>query len=236
MRVSTMLTENLPDIMNVKFTAEMEEDLDKIENGDLDRDKLLKDFHKKFEKDLKAFRGEEKVAEATDITCPTCKKTKLIIRFGKSGPFLGCPSYPECDFTSNFKRNEDGSIELVKTEAPKLLDKKCPKCDKPLRQLVGKYGPFVACSGYPECKYIEQEKAPFPCPLDKGDVVKRRWRGGTFWGCSNYPKCKFAIFGEIEATPCPKCKTPYLLKKVDKEGNVTLQCSNKECGYEKKGT
>jgi DNA topoisomerase-1 len=234
MKVSKMLSENLPDIMDVKFTAGMEEDLDKVENGELERDKLLKDFYKGFSKELKAFRGEEKVAESTEITCPECKKAKLVIRFGKTGSFLGCPRYPECKFTSNFKRAEDGTIELVKTAAPQLLDKKCPKCGKPLRQLVGRFGPFVACSGYPECKYIEQEKASFPCPLDGGDVVKRRWRGGTFWGCGNYPKCKFAIFGDIENTPCPKCKSPYLIKKVDKEGNVTLRCGNKECGYEKK--
>jgi DNA topoisomerase-1 len=85
---------------------------------------------------------------------------------------------------------------------------------------------------YPECKYIHQEKASFACPQDGGDVVKRKWRGGTFWGCSNYPKCKFALFGEIEETPCPQCKLPALLKKTDfKTGNVTLLCSDKKCGY-----
>lgn len=232
MQVSKMLVDNLPDIMNIKFTADMEEDLDKIAQGDLERDKLLLTFHKKFEKELKAFRGGEKKAfEKTDITCPDCKKEKLIIRFGKAGAFLGCAAYPDCSFTSNFKRSEDGTVELVKAEAPQLLDITCPQCGKQLRRLIGKFGPFIACSGYPECKYIHQEKAGFPCPLDSGDVVKRKWRGGSFWGCGNYPKCRFAIFGEIEEKPCPQCQAPYLIKKFKKDGSMTLTCGNKECGY-----
>jgi DNA topoisomerase I len=148
---------------------------------------------------------------------------------------LGCSRYPECKFTSNFKRAEDGTIELIKHEEPQMLDIKCPLCGKPLRKLHGKYGEFIACSGYPECKYIHQEKAWFKCPVDGGEVVKRRWRGGTFWGCNNYPKCKFAVFGEMIEQACPKCKSPYLIRKVDKEGNETLLCGNKECGWTSTG-
>jgi len=100
--------------------------------------------------------------------------------------------------------------------------------------LVGRYGPFIACSGYPECKYIKKKTAGFKCPQDKGEVVERKWRGGTMWGCSNYPKCKFAVFADVEETPCPKCKLPFLVKKVDSKGNVKLLCHNKECEYNKK--
>jgi len=233
MTVVKLLVENLPKIMDLKFTALMEEDLDKIAQGSLKRDTLLQEFYDAFKVDLKEFKGKDskKLAEPTEITCPTCGKGKLAIRFGKTGEFLGCLNYPDCEFTSNFKRNETGEIELVKAEAPKLLDETCPKCGKQLRQLIGKFGPFVACSGYPECKYIKQEKASFKCPQCKGEMVKRRWRGGSFWGCTNYPKCKFAVFGDVEEKPCPKCKLPFLVKKVDKEGNVTLFCSSKECGY-----
>ncbi len=236
MTVVKMLTENLPHIMDVKFTALMEEDLDKIAAGSLERDKLLREFYDQFSKDLTAFRGADvkKAAEQTTITCPECGKAKLVIRFGKSGPFIGCPNYPECKFTSNFKRLEDGSIELVKTQEPELLAEKCPKCGKQLRQVVGKFGPFTACSGYPECKYIHQEIAKFPCPSDGGKLAKKNWRGSVFWGCSNYPKCKFTISGDIEEKPCPKCKNPYLLKRVSKEtGETTLSCPNKDCGYTK---
>jgi len=234
MTVTKMLTDNLPKIMNQKFTAEMEEDLDKIAHGTLKRDTLLKEFYKNFEADLNTFRGEAKrPSEPIGMKCPKCNEHELAIRIGKTGHFVGCLGYPECTFTSNFKRKEDGSIELVETEQAKILDEKCPTCGSPLRQVIGKYGPFVACSSYPKCKYIKQVIANFPCPLDGGDVIRRQWRGSIFWGCSNYPKCKFTISGDIEETPCPKCKAPYLLKKTDKDGNVTITCATKDCGYKK---
>ncbi len=233
--VTKLLVENLPHIMDTKFTAHMEEDLDKIAQGDLERDKLLREFYKQFQDDLKKFKGTTKgtakAAMPTELNCPKCKKQKLNIRFGRSGEFLGCPGFPDCDFTSNFKRTEENKIEIVKTEPPKLLKEKCPKCSEPLRTLTGRFGEFTACSGYPKCKYIKQETAGFKCPKDKGDVVRRVWRGGKFWGCGNYPKCKFAVFDEIEEKKCPKCKLPFLIKKTNKEGQVTLRCSDKECGY-----
>ncbi len=234
MAVTKMLDENLPKIMDIGFTALMEEDLDKIAQGKLDKDKLLKEFYKSFEKDLTAFKGEKgkKTPEATDIKCPKCKDHFLAIRFGKSGPFLGCLGYPECNFTSNFERSESGEIVLVEPKEPKELQLKCPSCDKNLVQRFGKYGPFIACPGYPECKYIHVNKANFKCPpCGEGDVIERSWKGKKFWGCSNYPKCKFSIPGDMEQTPCPKCKSPYLLKKETKDGTIILTCPNKECGY-----
>ena len=234
MVVTEMLVKNLPEIMNPKFTAMMEAELDKVAEGELDRDTLLINFYTPFEKDLAAFggkKGEGKKAVETEITCPQCNKKKLAIRFGKSGEFLGCTGYPECTFTSNFVRDEKGTIELREFEAPKLIDKNCPVCGKPLRQMTGKYGDFIACSGYPECKYIERKKLPFPCPQCGGDIIERAWRGGKFWGCSGYPKCKLAIFDAVEETPCPQCKWPFLTKKTDKDGNVTYICLNKECNY-----
>lgn len=236
MTVTKTLVDNLPKIMDLKFTALMEEDLDKIAQGDLKRDILLREFYDAFKKDVAEFKGQDnkRVVEPTDVTCPECGKHKLAIRFGKTGEFLGCMGYPDCSFTSNFKRNEQGELELIKTEGPKLLDETCPTCGKQLRQVIGKFGPFVACSGYPDCKYIKQKIATFVCPLDKGTVAERRWRGGIFWGCTNYPKCKFAVFGDIEETPCPKCKLPFLVKKTNKKGEVTLSCSDKTCGYTNK--
>lgn len=232
--VTNMLKENLPKIMDIKFTAHMEEDLDKIAQGELQRDEVLIGFYNAFQKDLKAFKGTSgKTPQETNITCPECKKHKLLIRFGKSGEFLGCSGYPECKFTSNFKRDENGNIEFTKTSAPTLLEEKCPNCGKPLRLMKGRFGEFIACSGYPECKYIKQDKANFKCPTCKtGDVLKKKWKGRTFWGCSNYPKCKFVVFADIEEKPCPKCKLPFLIRDKDKEGNVTgLRCSDPKCGY-----
>lgn len=232
--VVKMLEENLPNIMSTDFTARMEEQLDAIAQGEVDRDKILKEFYKAFSEALVKFKGSktEKHVEKIGKKCPECKEGELLIRTGKAGEFVGCSGYPECKFTSNFKRNEDNSVELVKIEGPKLLDDVCPKCKKnKLREMTGRFGPFISCSGYPKCKYIHQEKAGFTCPKDKGDVVKKIWKGNTMWGCGNYPKCKFAVFADIVETPCPKCKLPFLAKKIDKAGNEQIYCSDTACGY-----
>ncbi len=235
MAVTKLLSENLPKIINTKFTAVMEEDLDKIAHGTMKRNTLIFEFYKPFLEDLEKFRGEKgKQLEVTDITCPECKQHKVAIRFGKTGSFVGCLGYPECKFTSNFERDEAGLIKLISAPAPKLLEEMCPQCGKPLRSMVGRYGPFIACSGYPECKYIHTVKAKFPCPLDSGDIIERSWKGKKFWGCKNYPACKFSISGDIEQTTCPQCKKqPYLLKRFNKDETTTLACPDKECGYSK---
>jgi len=233
--VNEMLVKNLPDIINVTFTAKMEEDLDKIAQGNIDRDKVLNDFYKEFKKDLIAFGGAEvgKKNIPTGIKCPKCKKD-LVIRFGKAGEFAGCSGYPECKFTSNFTKNESGKIILSEPEEPEVIDIKCPQCDKNLVKKIGRFGPFLSCPGYPDCKYIHKESLKTPCPNCNSKLVQRRWRGGKFWGCSNYPKCKFAIFGEVIETPCPKCDAPYLLVTRDKKtGEEKHSCPNKECGYKK---
>lgn len=231
--VTNMLTQNLPQIMNVNFTASMEQNLDQIAQGELKRDTLIKNFYDSFEKDLEIFRGEQKKAiEKTDIICPKCRSGHLVIRFGKLGPFAGCSNYPNCTFTSNFERLEDGSIKLISAEEPKLLEEQCPQCKSPLRQVQGKFGQFTACSGYPKCTYVKPVKAGFKCTqCQTGDVIQRIWRGNRFWGCSNYPDCNFTISGEIEETPCKLCKSPYLLKRTDKFGNVSFICGNKTCDY-----
>lgn len=230
--VTHLLEKNLPKIMNLKFTALMEEDLDKVAEGSMERDELLTEFYKEFSADLEKFAGAKhsKPTQATTLTCPNCDKP-LVIRAGRLGQFVGCTGFPACKFTSNFITNADGTITLVQKEQPKVLAELCPKCGKPLQERRGKYGPFVACSGYPACKYIQQTKAPFACPLCQHDVIQRTWRGGKFWGCSTYPKCKFAIFGEIEEKPCPLCKSPFLAKKINKNGSTTVFCFNKDCTY-----
>jgi len=234
MAVTELLVANLPKIMDVKFTAHMEEDLDKIASGELDRDTLLREFYKTFEPDLEKFLGETKRSKKvleTDITCPECGKDKLVIRFSKLGEFLGCKRYPECTFSSNFTRDESGTIVLSEQKQVELLEEKCPNCGKPLRRINAPKGSFIGCSGYPDCKYIKTVKASFQCPLCKtGDVIQRSWKRGKFWGCSNYPDCKFAVFSEIVEQPCPNCHWPFLMVKRGKEA-TTLSCANKECGY-----
>jgi len=231
--VTDMLVNNLPKIMDIKFTAFMEEDLDKIAHGELKRDTLLKKFYKAFQKDISTFAEEKKgkKALATDITCPQCKKEQLSIRFTKTGKFLGCTGYPACSFTSNFTRNEQGKIELIEPKKSEPLKDHCPKCNLLLRKVSGRFGDFVACSGYPECKYIQRKKAFFSCPECKGIVVEKKWRGGIFWGCENYPTCKFAIFDALKNESCPSCKWPFLVIKTPKDKKEYLICHNKKCSY-----
>lgn len=235
MKLTEMLNQYFPKIMDPKFTALMEEDLDKIAQGEMKRDALLREFWQSFDKDLQIFKGltpglSKRVVEETSIQCPTCKEKNLVLRLGKNGSFLGCPGYPKCTFTSKFTRADDGSITLTAAEEAPLLDEKCEKCGKQLRKMKGRFGEFISCSGYPECKFIKQNVASFPCPLCQGGIAQRSWKGGKFWGCQNYPKCKFSIFSDIEQTNCPTCKKhPYILKKTDRTGKVTLTCPNEEC-------
>ncbi len=233
--VTKLLDANLPKIMNIAFTAHMEEDLDKIAQGELNRDVLLREFYEDFATALEAFGGKEteRPTEPTNILCPECKKHNLMVRFGKAGAFVGCPGYPECTFSSSFKREEDGSITLVAKKEPELLEEPCPQCGKPLQKRVGRYGEFTACSGYPACKYIKQETTSFMCPVcNKTPLVKRAWKGKTFWSCQSYPTCKFSISGNIKEEACPECASPYLLA-LEKDGATRLVCPNKECGFAK---
>lgn len=231
-QVTHLLENNMPKIMNLKFTAHMEEDLDKIAQGAVERDQVLKEFYDEFSKDVQKF-GESTVKRKvieTDIMCPSCKKHKLIIRYGKAGEFLGCPSYPECKFTANFIREPNGSITLVQPEQPVVLEQTCPQCGKPLQERSGRFGRFIACTGFPDCKYTQAIPASINCPLCGGQVVQKRWRGGAFWGCVNYPKCTFAAFGEIDTSQsCPTCKAPFMIKKVGKDKQIVYSCWNKDC-------
>lgn len=235
MKLTEMLNQYFPKIMDPKFTAHMEEDLDKIAQGEIKRDVLLFEFWESFDKDLQIFKGltpglSKKIVEETTIVCPTCNEKNLVLRLGKNGSFLGCPGYPKCTFTSKFTRADDGTITLIAAEETPLLDETCEKCGKQLRKMKGRFGEFISCSGYPECKFIKQNLASFPCPQCQGGIAQRSWKGGKFWGCQNYPKCKFSIFSDIEQISCTKClKHPYILKKVDRTGKVTLTCPNEEC-------
>lgn len=160
--VTEMLTENLSDIINISFTAKMEEGLDEIASGKKDRDELLLSFYKKFKKDLDSFeknvKGASKKVTQTEIACPACKENKLVIRLGKAGEFLGCPGFPECKHTSAFEKTEDGQITPIAQEKPKELDIDCPKCGSKLIERKGRYGPFATCPGFPGCKYIHKAK------------------------------------------------------------------------------
>ena len=112
------------------------------------------------------------------------------------------------------------------SKPPVQLEEPCPKCGKPLLQREGQYGEFVACSGYPKCKYVKQELLDVPCPKCGAELAARKnRRGDTFYGCTRYPKCDFTSNQKLVAGPCPECRSPYLLEVADKEG-TWLVCPN----------
>jgi DNA topoisomerase-1 len=132
----------------------------------------------------------------TDISCPLCG-SKMVIRSGKKGLFLGCSNFPQCKGTANFTRDQAGNISLIEREDLGLDDKTCPKCGAGLVKKDGRFGSFLACSDYPKCKYtasIEEQEDLGRCPKEgcDGRIVKRRTKKGkVFYGCSNYPACDY---------------------------------------------
>lgn len=228
--VNDVLAEHFKEIVDIKFTAEMEDDLDKIAAGKKEWVPILHEFYNPFHSNLESKYKEVKkknlVNEKTDEICEKCGKP-MVIKIGKFGKFLACTGFPECRNTKNL--NEDGEVqEQQKDEA---TDKVCDKCGKLMVIKMGKYGKFLACSGYPKCKNTEplEGKIEIPCPLCGGEIRSRRSRRGkSFYGCSSYPKCKFVLWSKPTGEKCPNCGS--LLTAGPKETTV---CSNKECGYKK---
>ncbi len=235
--VTDLLVESFPDILNVEFTAGMEDELDKIEDGKEKWTKAMKRFYTPFSRDLKKaekeMRDVKRQEVPTDIACEKCGAL-MVIKWGRNGEFLACPQYPECKSTKNFKRDEAGAIEAVAAEE---VNESCGQCGKPMLLRWGKFGRFLGCSGYPECKNIQPLEKPVDlgvkCPECKEGnlkVRKSRW-GKVFYGCDRYPECKFASWDKPLPTPCPDCASPILVEKITKRAGKTHRCYKKECGY-----
>ncbi|RJP61123.1 MAG: type I DNA topoisomerase [Candidatus Auribacter fodinae] len=194
--VTQALTVSFNDIVNEKFTASMEESLDTVEKGGQDWHVLLKDFYASFKENLDAaYKSMKIVAMETEFTCAKCGK-KMVVRLTKNGPFLACSAYPDCKFTMNYKKDPDGKIVPIE-DVEETTEEKCDKCGSPLVVKEGRFGKFLACSGYPDCKFtrpVKDNKTGTPCPQEgcDGELVQRRGKKGrSFYGCSNYPQCRF---------------------------------------------
>ncbi|MGH7797477.1 MAG: type I DNA topoisomerase [Candidatus Binatia bacterium] len=235
--VTDLLVESFPDILNVEFTASMEDELDKIEGGKEKWTKAMKRFYTPFERDLKKaekeMRDVKRQEVPTDIDCDKCG-AKMVIKWGRNGEFLACPQYPECKNTKNLKRSDTGEIEIAAEEE---VDETCEECGRPMLLRWGKFGKFLGCSGYPECKNIQPLQKPVDlgvkCPeCKKGNIKERKSRWGkVFYGCDKYPECKFASWDKPMPTPCPECDSPILVEKVTKRNGRSHRCYKKECGY-----
>ena len=235
--VTDLLVESFPDILNVEFTAGMEDELDKIEEGKEKWTKAMKRFYTPFSRDLKKaeteMRDVKRQEVPTEIPCEKCG-ARMVIKWGRNGEFLACPQYPECKSTKNFSRDENGELKVAE-EVP--VDESCENCGRPMLLRWGKYGKFLGCSGYPECKTIRPLEKPvdlgIKCPdCGEGNVKERKSRWGKmFYGCDRYPDCKFATWDKPVPGPCPDCNAPILVEKVTKRAGRSRRCRNKECGF-----
>lgn len=236
--VSDLLVESFPDILNTAFTAQMEEKLDKIENGELKWVDLLHEFYKTFSRDLTKAHKEMRKGITTDLTCPQCKKM-MMIKSGRNGLFLACSGYPECDYTANFHRDEKGKIVIEEKGAVEQVGEDCEICGKPMVIKRGRYGEFLGCSGYPECKNTKpkpRKPTGVACPEPEcaGELVERNSKKGRiFYGCNQYPKCRFLLWDKPVNEACPICKTPILVEKWTKASGPFLRCRKKGCGFRK---
>jgi len=244
--VNDLLIESFPDILNVDFTARMEENLDKIEEGEIDAVAVLKGFYNSFKKDLERAAKEMNSVKgnglAVDLNCQVCGQP-LRIKVGKNGPFLACSGYPNCNFTRNYTRNEKGQIEIEQPAAEQPTNEICGKCGNPMVRKQGRFGPFLACSAYPACKNTRSlnaeatrkgEPTGVKCPEKGCDgelVARRSKRGKLFYGCTRYPSCTFAIWDKPVPQSCPECSAPFLVKRTTRKGGPHLKCFNKACGY-----
>ncbi len=236
--VSDLLSDHFTQIMDVGFTAGMEEALDKVADGSIDWQKLLADFTGDFNPTLEKASTEMAAVKAgmeTGLSCDQCGKP-MVIKFGRNGEFLACSGYPDCKNTMDFTRDESGNITPIKREPEEHKPVGvCPECGKDLVMKKARTGSrFIACTGYPDCKYTKSFSTGVPCPREDCDgqlVEKSSRRGKVFYACDNYPKCDYATWNWPIARACPKCNFPILTKKTTKARGEHIACPEKGCGY-----
>lgn len=228
--VNDLLVDRFNELVNEKFTAKMETELDAVEEGKMNWVEVIKDFHGPFNKDLvEATKTLERVKpedKPTDVVCEKCG-SPMVIRWGRHGRFMACSGYPKCRNTRPLENGEGGGDK----PAAAMTEEKCDKCGAPMVLKTSRFGRFLACSRYPECKNTRSVSTGVKCPEDGGDIVERATkRGKVFYSCSNYPDCKFASWYKPVPKHCPQCSMEFLVEKRTKSSHM-LSCINKECGY-----
>ncbi len=224
MEVSDLLVESFPKIMDVGFTARMEEDLDEIEEGKMEWLEAVKEFYGPFKEQVERARREMRDLKReeipVDIECDRCGR-RMVIKWGRRGRFLACEGYPACTNTRDFVM-EGGEIKVIERKVEEV----CPTCGGAMEIKEGRFGRFLACSNYPDCKTTKPLSTGVKCPEEgcDGEILERRSRKGrTFFSCSNYPTCTYSIWNRPADRPCPSCGHPFL---VEKRGKLTCpSCS-----------
>ncbi len=250
MLVNELMVASFGDLVDVTYTARLEEDLDRIEQGELNWIEALKSFRAKFEVDLEKaqveMRNVKREAIPTDEVCDTCGQT-MVIKWGRFGQFLACSGYPECKNTCEIASNEDmseeeraknpGAVKSAPRSQVELDAEPCEKCGSGMTLRRGRFGPFLACSGYPECKTTRkvmkgkdgkvESKADVlleeDCPKCESKLVLKQGRFGEFTACSNYPECRFIKMKET-GVQCPDCDKGKVVERRSKRGKVFYGC------------
>jgi DNA topoisomerase-1 len=241
--VNDFLLKGFPQLINVDFTSQLEEQLDAVEEGSKQWVAAVRDFYAPFTMEMeraKTIPGPKDIVEPpTNIPCEKCGRM-LEIKWGRNGKFLACPAYkddPPCKNTQNFEKLPDGTIKIVPKEEI-TTDQKCDKCSSPMVVKTGRFGKFIACSAYPQCKTTKPLALGVKCPQPDcgGDLVQKRTKKGrSFFACSNYPKCEYALWDRPIPKACPTCQAPFLVEKVSKQDGRSVQCRNQDCGYREAG-
>jgi len=230
--VNGLLVESFPDLLNVQFTAQLEDKLDQIEEGKCDWVATLHAFYEPFVVELqqatRKMRDVRKEVEETNEICDKCQRP-MVIRRGRFGRFMACSGYPEC------KNTRELSTETpTQVPAAPSVEVTCEQCGKPMALKRSRYGEFLACTGYPKCKATKPVvTSVMDCPEAScgGTIVQRRSRRGkTFYGCTNYPRCTFSLWQRPIPQACPQCAAAYMLEKQTKKQGVTRQCPT--CKYQ----
>lgn len=232
--VTELLTESFPQVLDVKFTAKMEGQLDDVEEGKADWVELLNGFYQPFMKRLETAQEQMRNLKAeqqpTEHVCEKCGST-MVVRWGRNGKFLACSGYPACRNTKPIRVLEDGTVEIVKDE---VTDETCPNCGRPMVIKSGRRGRFMACSGYPECKTSKPLPIGVSCPRPgcTGELVERQsGKGRTFYSCNAYPECRYLIGERPEKKRCETCgEEKFMAGKGVKQ--KVFGCSRGDCPYE----
>jgi len=235
MLVDRLLSPAFDDILDVNYTRELEEDLDKIEEGTENYKSTLTSFYKKFAKDLERAKKQmpnfkEGVPPDPTVDCDKCGKP-MVMKAGKFGLFLACSGYPECENTRELETVEAGA-------EGEGIEEACENCGKPMAVKRGRFGQFLACTGYPECKttrkiittnagmtaakpdQILDEK----CPKCESKLVIKQGRFGEFTACTNYPTCKY-VKQKATGVLCPK-DNGDIVERKSRRGKVFYGCAN----------
>lgn len=233
--ITEIMSEYFSAIIDYKFTANLETELDQIADGKLEYKKVISDFYEKFAGLLeKAEKEAEKVEAKTtqkelDIICEKCG-ANMIVKRGRFGQFAACPNYPECKNTKPL----DSSGKVVESKQPLRVEGMvCPECGSGIVKRQGRFGEFYACENYPKCKYTKQilQDTGIVCPKCSGKVVLKRAGRRSFYGCDNYPKCDFSTWYMPTGERCSHCTEGFMV--IKKDGDLPV-CSNRSCPSNKK--